>query len=618
MRQIIQTAVQYAMPAGAALLLIAFFTGLPALKSCRLPGEDWGLPPRPEKKPGRWWSSDVLIVLAITVCYAFTAFFQLGSASDPETFVPMAGRRALLTLEGEQPPETIMLYSGVSTGSYTVEYSQDGEGFVRAAGLEQDYGAVLFWHALEPETDMSPRYVRVTCDSGDPYLGEVALLDAQGKPIPAVCDIPQLCDEQDTVPAEESYLNSTYFDEIYHVRTAWEHLHSIWPYEISHPPLGKLIIALGVAVLGMSPFGWRFMGTLFGCLMLPVMYALLKKLFGGKAVPTLGTVVFASDFMHYVQTRIATIDTYAVFFILLMYLFMYLYVSRESLRALALSGLFFGLGAASKWTCIYAGAGLAVIWAAHWALRFREAGRTAGPAREKKDREAVKEAELDVFGAFVGNCLFCMIFFVLIPGLIYYFSYIPYGLAQGVSPFSRTYLDIVLDNQSYMFSYHSGVVAEHPYSSRWYQWVLDIRPILYYLKYFDGGTRSSICAFLNPALCWGGLLSLFVLAYTALFRHDRKAAFILLGYLAQLVPWMFIRRITFEYHYFPSSVFLVLAIGYVFQLMRLNRKTWKTYAVSFAVGSVALFILFFPALNGLEIDNKLGSDLLGWLPSWPI
>ena len=98
------------------------------------------------------------------------------------------------------------------------------------------------------------------------------------------------------------------------------------------------------------------------------------------------------------------------------------------------------------------------------------------------------------------------------------FPYIPYGTDRSISPFSAEYLRMVLDNQSYMFNYHSGIVAEHPYSSRWYQWVLDIRPILYYLEYFNDGTHSSFGAFLNPALCWGGLLSLFVLIYTAIFR----------------------------------------------------------------------------------------------------
>ena len=277
-----------------------------------------------------------------------------------------------------------------------------------------------------------------------------------------------------------------------------------------------------------------------------------------------------------------------------MYLFMYGFITTGSRRELALSGIFFGIGAASKWTCIYAGAGLAVIWLIYV---IREA----------------RAQRLDMNG-FWKLCGFCVIFFVLIPCLIYYFAYIPYGTARGISPFSAKYLRMVLDNQSYMFNYHSGIVAEHPYSSRWYQWVLDIRPILYYLEYFSDGTHSSFGAFLNPALCWGGLLSLFVLIYTAIFRRDRCAGFILLGYLAQLIPWMFVTRITFEYHYFPCSVFLVLSLGYCFNLMRHNLKHWKWYVSGFVALSIALFVMFYPALSGKPVA---ATGLLSWLPTWP-
>ena len=178
------------------------------------------------------------------------------------------------------------------------------------------------------------------------YLNEIAVYSPYGDQLVITsADAPELCDEQEHVPDAASFMNSSYFDEIYHVRTAIEHQKDIWPYEVSHPPLGKLIIGIGISLFGVTPFGWRFMGTLFGVLMLPVMYVFLKKLFGGKVVPVLGTVIFAADFMHYVQTRIATIDTYAVFFILLMYLFMYLWCEDGKKRYLALSGLFFGIGA---------------------------------------------------------------------------------------------------------------------------------------------------------------------------------------------------------------------------------------------------------------------------------
>lgn len=146
-------------------------------------------------------------------------------------------------------------------------------------------------------------------------------------------------------------------------------MEGVYPYEVSHPPLGKLIIGLGIRVFGMTPFGWRFMGTLFGVCMLPILYVFLKNLFGRTAVAACGTCLFAFDFMHLTQTRIATIDTYGVFFILLMYFFLYRYLTLPAgtpfLRGalpLFLSGLFWGIGAASKWTVIYGAAGLAVLY----------------------------------------------------------------------------------------------------------------------------------------------------------------------------------------------------------------------------------------------------------------
>ena len=84
---------------------------------------------------------------------------------------------------------------------------------------------------------------------------------------------------------------------------------------------------------------------------------------------------------------------------------------------------------------------------------------------------------------------------------------------------------------------------------------------------------------------------------------------------------MFISRLTFAYHYFPSSVFLVLALGYVFALLRENRPSWRLYALPFALGCVLLFALFYPVLSGAPYGapgTALGYGLLQWLPTWPI
>lgn len=362
---------------------------------------------------------DALPLLLITVLYAFSAFFRLGSLSAPQSALDLGDNGSVEIELSEQVYLTkLMYFSNLGTGSYNLEVSADGEtwytlwarkdeegdvtgyywadaeGYSPSYALLQKYNDLFKWLEIEPENPQNVRYLRLTgkADKGLLELGELALYSAVGEsrdplgrlnvsPAPlsarngadltgiTVSGADALFDEQDTVPAQSTWYNSAYFDEIYHARTALEHLEGVYPYEVSHPPLGKLIIGLGIRVFGMTPFGWRFMGTLFGVCMLPILYVFLKNLFGRTAVAACGTCLFAFDFMHLTQTRIATIDTYGVFFILLMYFFLYRYLTLPAgtpfLRGalpLFLSGLFWGIGAASKWTVIYGAAGLAVLY----------------------------------------------------------------------------------------------------------------------------------------------------------------------------------------------------------------------------------------------------------------
>lgn len=589
-------ALRIILPAAAIALTLALFLQLawPA----RAP-----IPRRTSRRSG-------IGIAVLTAVYAVAAFTGLGSARDPQRFCTLeTGESATLALDGVHSIDTVWYYTGLYTGEYTLAYSDDGITYTAAGTMPQGYADLFKWLQPQP-ADAAPAsaaYVRVTAGTRL-ELGELALLDAQGERI-AVREVTgpasaaALCDEVDTVPASSTYFNSSYFDEIYHARTAYEHLRGVYPYEVSHPPLGKEILSLGIAIFGMTPFGWRCMGALFGVAMLPLMWDLLRRMFRDDRVALCGTALLACDFMHLTQTRIATIDSFATLFILLMYLFLYRYFTEGRLRHLAACGVAFGVGAATKWTCLYAGAGLGVLWALHWVFQGVQAHRD-GDGRRYVRR-------------LVSNIGFCLVFFVLVPGMIYYASYYPYGAARGLHGagmyFTREYAAIVLENQRFMFTYHAGLVATHPYSSRWWQWLLDLRPILYYLSYGDG-TVSTIGAFVNPLLCWGGLLALPVLAYRAV-RHDRTALFLLVGYLAQVLPWVFISRLTFEYHYFAATLFLVLALGYVFDRLRQRGSFGIVYV--FTAASGALFALFYPVLTGVTISRSYAWNVLKWLPDWP-
>ena len=566
-----------------------------------------------EARSGRLSRLDAVLCLVITALYAVTAFAGLGDMSAPQSWCRFTerGQYALVDLGSETGLGMIRYYPGLHTGEYRLELSSDGESWRDAGSLSQEYNDLFKWLdyslAAEGVADTSARYVRITA-SAELDLGEIAFYDAEGNMLDADgfdydAGCAALFDEQDAVPERPGYMNSTYFDEIYHARTALEHIENVYPYEITHPPLGKEIIGLGIRLFGMTPFGWRFMGTLFGVLMLPILYVFLKRMTRSSAIAGCATVIFAFDFMHFVQTRIATIDTYSVFFILLMYLFMWRFVSGGRWRYLALSGVFFGLGAASKWTCIYAGAGLAVIWLVYWITQAR------------KPRFAAR---------FIANCGFCLVFFVAVPLVIYYVSYYHYGTARGLEGgvgmfFTRDYFDIVWDNQVYMWEYHSDLVSTHPYASRWYQWLVDARPILYYLEYFeDGTTKSAFGAFMNPLFCWAGLIAIFANALFIFKDRDGKAAFIVIGYLAQLLPWVLVTRLTFAYHYFPSEVFLILALANVWSRLReAALPYWRRNMYALTGASAALFAAFYPVLTGLRTPIWYTRSLLKWFPSWP-
>ena len=420
--------------------------------------------------------------------------------------------------------------------------------------------------------------------------------------------------EIDTPTEGRNHLNNLYFDEIYFVRTAVEHINHINAYEWTHPPLGKNIIAISILAFGESPFGWRLMGAISGVIMLLVMYIFIKNLFGKTPVALCGALLLGFDFMRLVQSRIGTIDTFAVLFILISYYFMYRYITtkpgallRKSLLPLALSGLFYGLSFSVKWVGFYAGAGLLVIYC----IRLVQ----LGVYYSNNDKRG--------FSSYLLKTLFySTLFFVVIPAVVYYVNYIPYGLAWGIATGGEMILmpdffRIFWSNQVSMFYYHSTLDAVHGGSSVWWQWLFNIKPILYVNNHV-GDMRSTYGAFGNPVLYWGGLVAMIVMAIRVFTHRDGKALMILIGYLALLLPWVAVTRVVFAYHYLPSTLFLVLAVAHVFNTMlERNKKSRKLYVYGFTSVAGITFAIFYPMLAGMYLPHWYYSDLIKWLPSWP-
>ena len=560
---------------------------------------------------------DYTVMGVVTLAYGVLAFTNLGSTVAPQTaWISTSSQEQVVFDLGQSQDFNVLYYAGVSYHDFSIAVSEDGQTWSQDYPCEMREGLCYRWNYAVESTQsdagsvsyssvplgLTGRYLRLNAESAGLNLWKIVVRDMEGKNLPMtivshtgertdVLDDPQpvtnLIDEGDTCVGEPGWYNGTYFDEIYHARTAYEHLHGQKPYETTHPPLGKLLMAAGIAIFGMTPFGWRFAGTLIGVLMLPALYLLAKQLTHKRGTAALSMTAFSLDLMHYTQTRIATIDSFPVFFILLSYLFMARYmqtdvfkeeehpglVSKTYLRTLVpllLCGISMGLSIASKWIGIYSAVGLALLFFItlyrQWRVSYLASGLDQTDGRVCIARDFALKRILV-------TCLFCVLFFVMIPCVIYYLCYIPYLAPTGPVTIKR-----LIEAQQGMLSYHStpGLGMDHPFQSPWWQWPLILKPMWFAQdKYEPAGYASTIMCMGNPFIYYLGALAM--LAVLAVFvvrlvklrfalsmdvdeQDDGQSILVVsIGFLAQYLPWVLVPRSMYMYHYFASVPFIILA-----------------------------------------------------------
>lgn len=579
--------------AGFALLAWAVFAlcrgGQPRPYALAAPAA----PAAPAPQPA-WSRREALALAGVTLAAALMSFWGLGDLTAPQNALESDGTTTEVQVELAGPASILWVYAGISWGGSLSVYDQAGE---LLASQTLDHGTVFQWK----ETALSATAEgTLTLRVENAQVFEAAFRDGDDALVTVAADSP-LFDEQQWVPEAISYKNSMYFDEIYHGRTAYEHLHGLPVYETTHPPLGKVFIMLGVALFGMTGFGWRAAGAAFGVVLIPVLYLLVRRLTRRPGFALFAAALAAFDTLRFAQSRIATIDIYGTFFILLSAYFMVWYCQsvlekgvEESVLPMALAGLAFGLGAASKWTGIYAGAGLAVL---HFGVLWQR-------ARQKPPR-LKQEAATALCGG--------VVFFVAVPLLVYFASYLPYFWREGGFSLAEWW-----QCQVSMYRYHSGLEATHPYESRWYTWPFSVRPVWYYLASgLPAGVRGTIAALGNLPVWLAALGGLGWAGWRQLAGKGNGATGALaVLFLSQLLPWVLVSRCTFLYHYFPSLWFAVAALALAAAHLYQRRPVLVRRLCAGLVAAAGVFFLcYYPVISGLPVAEGW-VEALRILPSW--
>lgn len=558
---------------------------------------------------------DLISIIVLCVVFFSIATWNLGSTTTPTTTTQVFEGQSFY-LDLGNTTNVGSFYILVKDGSYNLTLSKGSPGnwqLITTSNTNYNY---YRWNHITINQDI--QYLKVDFNgSSSAILAEVSVLDSNyqtlslsslnslGSENPTLTN---LIDEQDKVNLPDTYMEGTYFDEIYFVRTAEQYLNLQSPYEWTHPPLGKLIQAAGIAVLGYSPFGWRIMGVIFGTLMIPLMYLLSKRLFGTWIGAFASSFLLTFDFMHFTMARMGTADTYILFFILTSQIFLLVYfmnVLKKGWSApvlpLFLAVIFFILSFSTKWVTMYSALGMLALLAA---LRI-------------KDLSKLKMKFIDRYTSFFDHPFLLLLVFVAIGVGIYFIIYIPDMLTGR--PLYVGDGRGVIDLQFAMYNYHATLVAEHSFASSWWSWPLLVSnqgyvPLWLDVWYLPNTVRSTIAVLGNPAVWWVGFACIFFTVERAIREKALAPIFISTMFLFSWIPYVFISRLTFIYHFYIAVPFLCLASAYLINKYWHN-KWGKALTIAYFVAVVALFVLFYTVISGAPAPSSW-IDKLKWFPSW--
>jgi len=438
-----------------------------------------------------------------------------------------------------------------------------------------------------------------------------------------------------------AYPSEIIFDEVHFGKFVNAYFSHKYYFDI-HPPLGKLMIAgfagmfgykgkisfekIGAQADSKSLFVLRFLPAFFSALFPLIIYFLLKELGISARNSLLGALLVIFENGILTHSKFILIDIFLLFF---GFVALYFYLKHkkeknEKIKRLFLVLAFFfsAMAFSIKWTGLsFIGLILVDILFAFFKKRKR----------------------------FLQFCLEIIVFFFVFL-FVYYFIFLIHfkivyksgsGDAFMSSAFQRTLLNNKVLNKDIkpladwqkfielnkkMYIYNSRITSEHSYTSRWYEWPWAVKPIWYWAGSVEN-KKANIYLFGNFIIWFAIIPMIIYIFYLIKNKEKRKKVppffwLFFLGYFANLLPYILIRRATFIYHYFPSLIFGILMLVVLYEKIIspcLEKQGLKKLDKFMYIGFLSLvflnFLFLFPINYGLLIPSKL-SDFYNFLISY--
>jgi dolichyl-phosphate-mannose-protein mannosyltransferase len=356
---------------------------------------------------------------------------------------------------------------------------------------------------------------------------------------------------------------------------------------VVHPPLGKMIIAVGEWLFGLTPFGWRFGVAVVGSLAILMTARITRRMTRSTLLGCIAGLLLALDGLELVLSRTAILDIFVMFWVLAG--FGCLIIDRDRSRARiavaaaaggsatvgdgpalgirwlrVAAGVCLGLAVASKWNGIWYIPAF-VLLTVFWDYGARKAAGFTAPWR----------------GALVRDGKWLPLSFLLVPVAAYTASWSgwfasPYSydknwaaLHGNTTPVWST-IDSWYQYNRYMLQFGLGLTTGHPYKSQpWtWLWFVTTRPVsFYYATPHTCGAPScsqEVLALGTPAI-WITFIAVLATCLTWwLLRRDWRAGSVLVCVAFGWLPWFWFaihdHRTEFYFYSVEFEPFLIIGL----------------------------------------------------------